>query len=64
MNPKLIFLLELCKLIGRLGTAAANHDTQSFLNLVESVRRLCDQVTANLRVRIIDVDSIEQDDEL
>lgn len=64
MNPKLIFLIEFCKLVGRLGTAASNNDTASFLRLLELVRKLCDTIERNLIFRVIDIEEDIDDDEL
>lgn len=62
MNPKTIFLYEFCKLIGRLGQAAANGDTQGFLGLIQNVRKLCDTIEQNLTFRVVDDDQISDEE--
>ena len=69
MNPRIIYLLELTKLIGRLGYALSANDTGAFLNLLHQIRDLTSaSIIANtprLPFRVVDdVIFDEGDDDL
>lgn len=61
MNPRLLFLIEFTKLLGRLGQAASNGDTHGFLGIITLVRKLCDTTEQNLTFKVLD-DEVSDDD--
>lgn len=62
MNPKLIFLAEFLKLLGRLSDAALRNDSQSFLGLIKSIRAICDESEKSLRFRVIDYSDVDDEE--
>lgn len=64
MNPKLLFLTEFCKLIGRLGDAAARNDTRAFLNILRLIKETIATVEKGLTFRVVDPNDDTDDDEL
>ena len=67
MNPKIHYLLELSKLVGRLGYALDLNDNAAFLGILHQIRTLTDKViTASTPrlFRVVDILEDADDDEL
>lgn len=68
MNPKIRYLLELSKLIGRLGYALEADDTKAFCGILELIKDLTAKAIIANRVRIpmrvVDIFDGIDDDEL
>ena len=69
ITPKTHYLIELTKLIGRLGHALELDDTAAYLGILRQIRELTDRsIQANLPrlpFRVVDIlDNADDDDEL
>lgn len=69
MNPKVYFIIELCKLIGRLSHAVESNDNHAFLGILRLMRALIDisaaAHTPRLPFRVIDntiLDDVDDDE--
>lgn len=67
-SPRVHYLLELTKLIGRLGFALDSGDTSAYLGILRSIRDLTDKsIVANAPrapFRVVDILEDSDDDEL
>jgi hypothetical protein len=64
MNPKLHFIHEFIKLLGRLADAAYRNDTPGFLGLLRSLEENIRTVRTTLTVVVRDFNDDVDDDEL
>ena len=64
MNPKLHFIHEFIKLLGRLADAAYRNDTPAFLGLLRSLEQHITTVRTTLTVVVRDFNDDIDDDEL
>ena len=68
MNPKIHYLLELTKLVGRLGYALSADDTLAFIGILTNIRTLTEKsIEANrprMRMRISDPIPDYEDEDL